>query len=168
MANYNSFIHNIGLNENNSLSHLLETISPDMKDESNIIEESKYYDDTDFKDALQQYNSKISILSLNFQSINAKYDKLKLFLDDVNTLNPISIICVQESWCHDEEDINCFSLPNYTLINSYRRLTAHGGLIIYVHDDFAFKEINEKLPITHTSTLFEGLFVEVWRKNSII
>ena len=43
MANHNSFIHNIGLNENNSLSHLLETISPDMEDESNIIEESKYY-----------------------------------------------------------------------------------------------------------------------------
>ena len=32
---------------------------------------------------------------------------------------------------------------------------------MYVHDDFAFKEINEKLPITHTSTLFESLFVEV-------
>ena len=150
MANHNLFIHNIGLNENNSLSHLLETISPDMEDESNIIEESKYYDDTDFKDALQQYNSKISILSLNYQSINAKCDKLKLFLDDVNTLNSISIICVQESWCHDEIDIKCFSLPNYTLINSYRRLTAHGGLIMYVHDNFAFKEINEILPITHT------------------
>ena len=149
MANHNSFIHNIGLNENNSLSHLLETISPDMEDVSNIIEESKYYDDTDFKDALQQYNSKISILSLNCQSINAKYNKLKICIDDVNTFNPISIICVQESWCHDEIDINCFSLPNYTPINSYRRLTY------------------EKLPITHTSTLFERLFVEVWRINSI-
>ena len=29
------------------------------------------------------------------------------------------MICVQENWCHDEIDINCFSLPNYTLINSY-------------------------------------------------
>ena len=56
----------------------------------------------------------------------------------------------QESWCHDEIDINCFSLPNYTRINSYRRLTAHGGLTMYMHVDFAFKEINEKLPITHT------------------
>ena len=57
MANHNSFIHNIGLNENNSLSHLLETISPDMEDESNILELSKYYDDTDFKDALlHQYS----------------------------------------------------------------------------------------------------------------
>ena len=88
----NKFIHNTGLNENNYLSHLLDTISPDMEDESNIIEQSKYYDDADFKDALQQYNGNVSILSLNCQSINAKYDKVKLFLDDVNTHNPISIM----------------------------------------------------------------------------
>ena len=37
---------------------------------------------------------------------------------------------------------------------------------MYVHDDFAFKEINEILPITHTSTLIKSLFVEVWKKNS--
>ena len=93
MANHNLFIHNTGLNKNNSLTHLLDTISPDMEDESNIIiERSKYYDDADFKDVLQQYNGNFRILSLNCQSINAKYDKLKLFLDDVNTHNPISII----------------------------------------------------------------------------
>ena len=57
MANHNSFIHNTGLNENNSLTHLLDTISPDMEDESNIIEQSKYYNDADFKDALQQYKN---------------------------------------------------------------------------------------------------------------
>ena len=38
---------------------------------------------------------------------------------------------------------------------------------MYEHDDFVFNEINEKLPITHTSTLFDSLFVEVWRKNII-
>ena len=91
MANHNSFIHNNGLNKNDSLTHLLDTISPDMEDESNIIEQSKYYEDADFNDALQQYNGNVSILSLNCQSINVKYDKLKLFLDDVNTHNPISI-----------------------------------------------------------------------------
>ena len=38
---------------------------------------------------------------------------------------------------------------------------------MYAYDDFAFNEINEKLPITYTSTLFKSLFVEVWRKNII-
>ena len=54
---------------------------------------------------------------------------------------------------------------NNRLINANRRLTAHGGLIIYIHNDFEFKELNEEFPITHTSNSFESLFVEVWRKN---
>ena len=59
-------------------------------------------------------------------------------------------------------------LPNYTLINANRRLSLHGGLITYIHDDFAFKELNDMIPISSrsTSTLFESLFVEIWKKNS--
>ena len=60
--------------------------------------------------------------------------------------------------------INCFSLPNYTLISANRRLTAHGGLITYVHNDFAYKEIN--VGTTNESNLFESLFIELWRKDS--
>ena len=100
MANIqtNSFIHNTGLNEENSLSHLIDAISPDSENKSTLIEHSKYYGDTVFEHALQQCNSSklilISMLSINCQSINAKFDKLKLFLDDVNTKNKISVICV--------------------------------------------------------------------------
>ena len=70
---------------------LIDAISPDLENETTLIEHSKYYDDTEFEHA-QQYNSKISMLSINCQSINAKFDKLKLFLDDVNTKNKISAI----------------------------------------------------------------------------
>ena len=88
---------------------------------------------------MQSYNSKISMLSLYCQSINAKFDKLKLFLDDVNDQNPISIICIQVTWGHESIQMNYFSLPNYRLINANRRLTAHKGLIIYIHNIFEFK-----------------------------
>ena len=66
MANIqtNSFIHNTGLNEENSLSHLIDAISPDSENESTLIEHSKYYGDTEFEHALQQCNSKISMLSI--------------------------------------------------------------------------------------------------------
>ena len=102
MANSNSFIHNTGLTEENSLVHLLDAIySPQEENGTDIIEHSKYYDDIDFNNALQSYNSKISMLILNCQSISAKFDKLKLFLDDVNNQNPISIICIQETWGHE-------------------------------------------------------------------
>ena len=65
-----------------------------METESIIIEQSKYYmyDYADFKDALQQYNSKINILVLNCRSVNVINDKLMfIFLNDVSILNSISI-----------------------------------------------------------------------------
>ena len=36
----NSCIHNIGLNEKNLLSHLLDRISPEIKNETDLIEHS--------------------------------------------------------------------------------------------------------------------------------
>ena len=38
----NQFIHDTGLNEENSLTHLLDTISPDVENEAVLIEHSKY------------------------------------------------------------------------------------------------------------------------------
>ena len=80
----NSFIHNISLNEENSLSHLLDKISPEIENKTDLLEHSKYYNDVDFKNVLHNANSKISMLSLNCQSINVKFDKLTNFLCDVN------------------------------------------------------------------------------------
>ena len=84
MANVytNSFIHNMGLNEKNLLPHLLDCISPEMENEASLIEQSKYYNDVEFRNVLLNTNSKISILSLNSQSINAKFDQLKIYLDN--------------------------------------------------------------------------------------
>ena len=161
----NSFIHNISLNEENSLSHLLDKISPEIENETALLEHSNYYKDADFKSVLHNANSKISMLSLNCQRINAKYDKLKLFLDDVNKDHPISAICIQESWGHEEMEMSYFSLPNYSMVFKNRRLSTHGGLILYIHDDFAYKELNNEIVISHESNLFESIFVELWRKS---
>ena len=108
MANMhtNSFIHSICLNEENSLLHLLDQISPEIENETNLLEHSKYYNDVDFKSVLHNASSsKISMISLNCRSINAKFDKLKIFLDDVNKGHPIAAICIQESWGHEEMEL---------------------------------------------------------------
>ena len=75
MANVytNPFIHNIGLDEENLLSYLLDQISPEIENETTVIEHSKHYNEVEFKNVLQNANSKISILSFNCQSINAKF-----------------------------------------------------------------------------------------------
>ena len=43
MANINSFIHNTELNEKNSFPHLLDAIGPSVLNESDLIEQSKYF-----------------------------------------------------------------------------------------------------------------------------
>ena len=68
MANYNQFVHNTGLNKDNSLTHLVDAISLDMENEVDLVQSSKYYDDENFKIELNGINSRLCILSLNCQS----------------------------------------------------------------------------------------------------
>ena len=106
------------------------------------------------------------MVSLNCQSINAKSDQLKLFLADINSDSPISVIYIQETWGHEGINMTAFSLPNYAMVYENRLLTAHGGLMIYIHDEFHYRNFNRDIEITNTSDLFESLIVEIWRKNN--
>ena len=65
--------------------------------------------------------------------------------------SPISVICIQESWAHEGIEMSQFFLPNYTMIFENRRLSTHGGLIMYTHDDFAYKELNKEITLSSTS-----------------
>ena len=85
----NSFIRDTGLNEKNSLTYLLDAINPDEENETILIEHSKYFDDLGFKNVLRNQNSKMCTLSLNCQSINAKFDNLKMFIDYLNDQSPV-------------------------------------------------------------------------------
>ena len=62
--------------------------------------------------------------------------------------------------------MTAFSLPNYAMVYENRRLTAHGGLMIYIDDEFHYRNLNRDIEITNTSDLFESLIVEIWRKNN--
>ena len=109
----------------------MDQISPEIENETNLLEHSKYYNDVDFKSVTYNASSsKISMLSLNCQSINAKFDKLKIFLDDVNKGQPIAAICIHESWGNEEMEMSYLSLPNYSIVFENRRLSMHGGLIL--------------------------------------
>ena len=56
-------------------------------------------------------------------------------------------------------------LRNYSLIFENRRLSTQGGLVMYIHNDVAYKDLNEEITISSTSTLFERHFVKIWRKT---
>ena len=51
-ADRNAFINNADLTEETSLTHLLDVIAPDIENETQLIDHSKYYDHKGFTDVL--------------------------------------------------------------------------------------------------------------------
>ena len=81
-------------------------------------------------------------MSLNCQSINAKFNELQIIIEEINN-NPLSVICLQESCLKENSDFSLYKLANYKLINQFRtECSDHGGLMLYIHDRF-----DESLPI---------------------
>ena len=70
------FVNNTDLNEDNSLTHLIEKLYPINEGEVNPIQHSNYYSNEEFMGAHRQIDEKLSILNLNCQCINSKFDKL--------------------------------------------------------------------------------------------
>ena len=59
MANTrNAFMNNADLTEETSLTHLLDVIAPDIENETQLINHSKYYDDHSFSDVPKYSNNK--------------------------------------------------------------------------------------------------------------
>ena len=64
-SNKNAFINNADLTEETSLTYLLDEIAPNIENETQLIDHSKYYKDNRFSDVLKHFNNKLSMMSLN-------------------------------------------------------------------------------------------------------
>ena len=144
MINTNrNFVNNIDLNEGNLLPHLIEQMDPNCEGELNPIDYSNYFGNEEFMRAHLQINGKLSILNLNCQCINSKFDKIKLFLEYFNNNAVPHYITLQETWANNETEMNYFHLPNYTMVYDDSRLCKHGGFITYIHDTFSFERLSD-------------------------
>ena len=121
---------------------------------------SLYYDYEGIKKFLRKHRNKITVLSLNIQSINAKLNELTLFL--CKLLNDgllFDVITLQECWLTDEKDLTLLNIPNYTIFAQANgvHLSTHCGLVTYVNNRLS-ADIFLKYK---TSTTWEGLFVDI-------
>ena len=80
-----------------SLAHILNVDNTDDAEELNIIKHSPYFDQENFIKILKEKNVNVTVLNLNIQSINAKFDHLI----QKNNCH-ISDICLQETWLKDD------------------------------------------------------------------
>ena len=154
--NRNAFIDDGGLSKSTSLTHLLNENENMDSDNIEVIEHSPYYSDADFQ-SLLKLNNTLSIMSLNSQSINAKFNEIQLFIDRINTSGSLGILCLQESWTDINEDISLFELPGYTLHHQGKQCCKHGGLFVYVHNRYKVEPLN----INFQSTKWEGYCLKV-------
>ena len=140
-------------------SFRLENIlDPDEnEDEINCIQPSLYYE----MECLPSYlknKGHFNILSLNIQSINAKFDALLSALEIAKQQNIFfDAICLQETWLKEDADLTLFQIPGYQCISKGKTCSQHGGLITYLHENFASTEINTN----SDSLIWEGQFILV-------
>ena len=79
MANdINNFVDNMDLNISNSFTHMLDT---ENSDELNVIRCSPYITDDLLPQAMENRKYGLNILSLNCQSLHAKFDYIRLLID---------------------------------------------------------------------------------------
>ena len=149
--------------EINKLTDIVGLV-PDEDEENdiNVINHSNYCVADKLPTFLGQDHGGLKILSLNAQSLNAKFAELQIFIDLWQSQNIcFDIICIQETWLKRDIDVSLLQLPGYNLINQMKSCSRHGGLIIYVNDDLncsVFKRVE-------TSPVWEGLFIEVTGGN---
>ena len=99
-----------------------------------------------------------TILILNIQSINAKLDNLYPVINNLSSMGLyFGAICLQETWLSSDADVSLLHIPGYELIHQGSRCTRHGGLVIYLHEQYTYKLRN----MYTRSDIWEGLFIDV-------
>ena len=155
------FNNNYGNTVDTSLIHCLG-LQHDHEDHGDIplIKKSPYYTIENYQDTLSDNASTFSLLSINIQSLNSKFDELQIIIDDVNSKvkNNVSAIVIQETWFSDTSDLSLFEIDGYNLINQKAVCSRHAGLCIYLHCDFNYNI----LPLYKESHFWEGLFIEIF------
>ena len=134
-------LENIGGKSQNNLNEILRNFT-DTDFEVQTFDDSSYIDIDSMTDNLKPHEKSFSLMSLNIQSINAKFDKLTTLLSYLNESNSMfSAICIQETWLRHDQDTSLFEIPGYNLIHKGKSCSEHGGLIIYLKEEFTYIQL---------------------------
>ena len=139
-------------------SHNLISILDIEDNEPQSIQHSSYYDTDSFKKLITNHNNIFSVLSLNIQSINAKFSELETFVEELqNSQFKFNVICLQECWIRDQSDTCTFQIPGYDCVAQGKSSSERGGLITYVDNLFQYEVIQS----INEYELWEGQIIQV-------
>ena len=69
-----------------------------------------------------------------------------------------SAICLQIAWLDPHHDVYIFHIPDYKMINRGKSCSAHGGLIIYLKDEYT---VEDERQLCNDSNVWESLFIDI-------
>ena len=149
-----------GLSKNSLLS-ILENVD-DLDSTISVVSESPYIDTKDFCDYINTFPHDFSYISLNIQSLNAKFNQLTIFIELLaNHGITLGAICLQETWISEKTHINLFSLDGYTPILFPASCSLHSGLVIYLHNSFNY----DVRSVSFNNHVWEGLFLDIFHDS---
>jgi len=119
----------------------------------------KYLDETSFCTQFRN-NSKFFVMSLNIQSLKAKFNDFRQLISNLLYSNCApDIICIQEIWQIPSNDL--FHLPNYFPLEylTRRNNVQGGGVGIFLKDSVQYSLLKDHSVMF--DKVYESLFVEV-------
>ena len=123
----------------NSLFNILQ-LNEATDDDIQSIHHSSYYDLDNFKLLAERNNERFSILRSTIESINATLRENEAFLEEHNQIKfKFSLICLQESWLPDNDDLSHIQIEGYRCITQCKTCINKGGLVIYLNNKCNFK-----------------------------
>ena len=129
----------------------------------NLFTNSLYYDNDSFIKLFKNLGNSFTIISLNCQSLYAKLDDLKAYLETLAMSDcEVSAICLQETWIKDSENNNLLQLNGYNFIGISSTCSLHGGVGIYLSKSYDYKILN----INDKNNIWDGLFIEITNANN--
>ena len=159
-------------------SHILKEFGGSVRNDLNIaLASSNQDDDIDLSShspyttlgQLPNYVSQIvgdfSIITLNCQSINAKFDQIYILLNELMSKSRFRFSCVLLQECYlpsvlldgSPPDVSMYKIPGYDTYVLGSCCSSNGGLICYVADNI---KATPKITI-EKSKYYEALFIEL-------
>ena len=127
----NDLLRNIGGIDENNLNSILQ-IDSRHDDQIETFNPSNYYDIDSFIKVFENGDQMFTTLSLNIESINAKFNQLTSFMDNLNEHKcEIDAIFIQETWLTDQQCnsniIQHYHVPGYHTITLGSKCGRKGG-----------------------------------------
>ena len=144
-----------------SLTDILEIQSDSGNDteEPVLLTHSPYYDNEKLINTLKEKLNSFKIYSINCQSLNAKLDELKVYIEMLNIEGcKFDALCLQEVWLDGDINTSVYKIDGYNFILKGRNKSRHGGLAIYLDEKYNYQLLQSRIPILGE---WEEQFIEV-------